>query len=98
MITTIVDNYRSLLQHLPELIDVSGYRNDFISKKMGLTPATFSAKKKRGNWSANEVMQLITIIENEDVDDYLMLQLMRENKKDETITADEFRKEVRQWK
>jgi hypothetical protein len=94
MITAIIDNYKSLLQNLPELINVSGYRNDFISRKMGLSAATFSAKKKRGNWSADEVMQLIKIIKNEEVDDYLMLQLMRGNGKDETITADEFRKEV----
>jgi hypothetical protein len=41
----------------------------------------------------------MAIIENEDVDDYLMLQLMRDSKNcEDTITADEFRKEVGKWK
>ena len=40
----------------------------------------------------------MSIIENEDVEDYLMLQLMRAAKGDETITADEFRKEIKKWK
>ena len=98
MLSEIVNNYRTLVQFLPELIDVSGYRNDYLSKKMGLTPATFSAKKTRGNWSAEDVIKLISIIENEDVDDYLMLQLLRASKDDETISADEFRKEIKKWK
>ncbi|MES2702700.1 MAG: hypothetical protein V4649_08685 [Bacteroidota bacterium] len=83
---------------IPQLIDVSGYRSDYLSKKMGITPATFSAKKQRGNWSADDVIKLMSIIENEDVEDYLMLELLRASKTEETISADEFRKEVKKWK
>ena|ERR1700722_12127395 len=98
MLLDIASNYRTLLQFLPELIDVGGYRNDYLSKKMGLTAATFSAKKQRGNWSTDDVVKLMTIIENEDVEDYLMLQLMRTTQAEESISADEFRKEIKKWK
>jgi hypothetical protein len=98
MLTDIANNYRTLLQVLPDLIDVSGYRNDYLSKKMGLAAATFSAKKQRGNWSADDVVKLMSIIENEDVEEYLMLQMMRAGKEDETVSANEFRKEIKKWK
>ena len=98
MVTEIANNYKTLLHFLPELIDVSGYRNDYLSKKMGLTPATFSSKKQRGSWSTDDVVKLMSIIDNDDVEDYLMLQLMRAAKDDETISADEFRKEIKKWK
>ena len=98
MLLSIANNYKTLIQFLPELIDVSGYRNDYVSKKMGLTPATFSAKKQRGNWSTDDIMKLMGIIENEDVEDYLMLQLLRAEKDNETISADEFRKEIKKLK
>ena len=98
MLSDIANNYSTLLKFLPELIDVSGYRNDYLSKKMGISPATFSAKKQRGNWTADDVLKLVSIIENEDVDDFLMLQLLRAAKEDETISADEFRKEIKKWK
>lgn len=98
MLVEIANKYKNLLHFLPDLIEVSGYRNDYLSKKMGLTPATFSAKKQRGNWSVNEIIKLMSIIENEDVEDYLMLQLLREAKDDETVSTDEFRKEIRKWK
>ncbi len=95
MVTEIANKYRALLGMLPELIEISGYRNDYLSKKMGITPATFSAKKQRGNWSADDVVNLMTIIENEDVDDYCMLHLMRESKKNEdTLTTNDFRKAI----
>jgi hypothetical protein len=98
MTLQIANDYKTLLHHLPDLIDVSGYRNDYLSKKMGLSAATFSAKKQRGNWTIDEVIKLMTIIANEDVEDFLMLQIMRETKNEETISADEFRKEVKKWK
>jgi len=65
---------------------------------MGLTAATFSAKKQRGNWSADDVVKLMSIIENEDVEDCLMLELMRSAKNEEAISADDFRKEIKKWK
>ena len=98
MLLEIAGNYKTMVQILPDLIDVSGYRNDYLSKKMNLSPATFSAKKQRGNWSTDEVIKLMSIIENEDVEDYLMLQLMRDAKNDETISTTEFRKEIKKWK
>ena len=98
MLSEIANNYKTMVQFLPDLIDVSGYRNDYLSKKMELTPATFSAKKQRGNWSTDEVIKLMSIIENEDVEDYLMLQLLRADKDTDTISVDEFRKEIRKWK
>jgi hypothetical protein len=98
MLNNIANNYKTLVELLPELIDISGYRNDYLSKKMKISPASFSAKKHRGNWSVDEVVRLISIIENEDVEDYLLLQLMRETKNDETISASEFRKEIKKWK
>lgn len=98
MLSEITQTYKMLVDMIPQLIDVSGYRSDYLSKKMGITPATFSAKKQRGNWSADDVIKLMSIIENEDVEDYLMLELLRASKTEETISADEFRKEVKKWK
>ena len=95
MVSQIANDYKNLLHFLPELISVSGYRSDYLSKKMGISPATFSAKKQRGNWTVDEVVKLMAIIENEDVEDFLMLQKMREAKNDETVSADEFRKEIK---
>jgi len=98
MLSEIAKSYKTLVHLLPELIEASGYRNDFLSKKMGITPATFSAKKLRGNWSVDEVVSLIALIENEDVEERLMLELLRGQKDEEYVSATDFRKEIAKWK
>ncbi len=94
MVHDIVSNYRTLVQSMGELIQVSGYRSDFLAKKIGMKPANFSQKKQRGNWSVDEVEKLMQVIENEETENYLMLQLMRAAKNDETVTYAEFVKEM----
>jgi len=97
MVQDIVTNYRTLVQSLGELIQVSGYRNDYLAKKIGMKTANFSQKKQKGNWSIEEVSKLMQVKENEDTDNFLMLQLMRAAKNDETVSYAEFQKEMG-WK
>lgn len=97
MVQNIVSDYRTLVRSLGELIQVSGYRSDYLAKKIGMKTANFSQKKQRGNWSVDEVEKLMQVIQNEDTDNYLMLQLMRAAKGDETISYAEFQKEMG-WK
>ena len=92
-----VIQYKSLLQHLSHIIDVSGYRNDYIAKKLGLKPQNFSVKKQRASWNPDEVEKLLSVIENEDVENYLLLEHMRSIKDEETMTLAEFKKEMG-WK
>ena len=97
MVQDIVFNYQTLLKSLGELIQISGYRSDYLAKKIGMKPANFSQKKQKGNWSVAEVEKLMQIIDNEDTEDYLMLQLMRAAKGDETVDYAAFQKEMG-WK
>ncbi len=98
MTQNIVKNYQSLVKQLPKLIEVSGYRSDFIAKKIGLKPANFSIKKQRGNWSIDEVEKLLQVISNEEVENYLMIELMRSRKDDEELSYEEYKKEISSWK
>ena len=97
MVIEIVDNYENLLEKIGELIEVSGYRNDYIARKIGMTPANFSAKKSRKSFTLAEMKQIVEIIDNEDVSDYLMVKKMDARQDDETLSHDEFYREMG-WK
>ena len=58
----------------------------------------FSVKKQRGSWSADEVEKLLKIVDNEDVEDFIMLEIMKSRENDETITYDEYKAEIATWK
>ena len=98
METQIVASYKRLLNSVPDIIDVSGYRNDYIAKKLGLKAQNFSAKKQRGNWTPDELEKLLTVVDNEDVENYLLLEHMRMMKDEETISYDEYKKLISKWK
>jgi len=97
MMQDIILGYRTLVQSLGELIKVSGYRSDYIAKKIGMKPANFSLKKQRGNWSVDEVEKVMAVIANEETENYLMLELMRAARKEETVSYSELEKEMG-WK
>ena len=94
MATEIVSNYKNLVTHIGNLIDVAGYRNDYIAKKIGISSASFATKKKRGNFSIDEVEKIIQLIENEDVEDYLMIQLMSSRSDEPTVSYTDLKAEM----
>jgi predicted glycosyl hydrolase (DUF1957 family) len=97
MIQEAVLNYKILLSNINELINISGYRNDFIAKKLGLKPTTFSMKKQRASWSNDEVEKLLAIIENEETEDYYLGLIMSSIDAGDALTLKEFKSEVG-WK
>ena len=94
---SVVREYNAIFQNLSKIIDVSGYRNDYVAKKLGIKPQHFSVKKQRGSWTPQEVEKLLSIIENEDVNDFIEIQLSNSRAVGNTLTADEFEKEMG-WK
>lgn len=97
MMHETVLKYKTLVENIGELINLSGYRNDFIAKKLGIKPTTFSVKKQRSTWTPDEVGRLLTIIENEETEDYYLGLIMQSLEPDETLTLSEFKKAVK-WK
>ena len=84
-----------LVNNMGQLIEISGFRNDFLSQKIGLKPAKFSVKKQKGNWTTDEVLKLLSIIKNKEVEDYIDILKMKEIKKGKFISSDEFEKRMK---
>ncbi|MGJ7032892.1 hypothetical protein [Niabella hirudinis] len=96
----IIDQYRLIKENIPKLLDISGYRNDFIAKKIGLSASAFAVKKQRQSWTDKEVKDIVEAITgvNEDVEDYVMLEIMRSRKSEETLSLDDYKKLTAEWK
>lgn len=97
MMRETVLNYKTLLNNVSELINISGYRNDFIAKKLGIKPTTFSVKKQRATWTPDEIEKLLAVIENDETEDYYLGLIMQDLESDETLSLSEFKKAVK-WK
>lgn len=69
--TNIIEQYKKILASVPEIIEISGYKNEYIARKLNMQPGYFSAKKQKGSWTIDEVDQILKTISNNDVEDYL---------------------------
>ena len=93
----IINQYRAIKNNLGEIIKVSGYRNDYVAKKIGMSPQSFAAKKQRNSWNDEEIEKVLAVIDNEDSEDFILLQLMRSIEDEETISLEEAKGEMG-WK
>ncbi len=95
----VIQEYKFLKTNISKLIDKSGFRNSYLAERIGLLPQNFSVKKMRASWTEEELENLLTIIETEDVEDYYFgLQMEQVSRKPEDlISLDEFKKS-KEWK
>lgn len=99
MSISLVNNYKQLLNNIPEIIEISGYKNEYIAMKMNIKPQYLSLKKKRSSWNVDDVENLLNIIMNKDVEDYLNdlyeSILMERYSTGNTISSSEFEKQMK---
>jgi uncharacterized protein YjcR len=100
---TIIENYKKIKSAIPQLIEMSGYRNDYIAKKLGMKAANFSVKKQRSNWNEDELDLLIRTLTSTTGEVELFLKetaeisFVEEKLTGEMLTSTEFEK-LMKWK
>jgi uncharacterized protein YjcR len=94
MLVEIVKDYYTVVESIPKLIDASGFRNDFLAEKLGIKAQTFSSKKTNQRWSKDELLKLFNFLDTDDVEDTYMVELMKSRENDETISVEEFKRNI----
>lgn len=95
----IFQEYNAIKDNIASILKASGYRNEYVARKIGLSPANFATKKQRGNWTEKELAKIVEVITepNEDAEDAIMVEVMRSRKDDPIVSMEEMRKELG-WK
>ncbi len=93
---TVLNQYRAIKNNIADFIKASGYRNDYVAKKLGISAQSFAVKKQRNNWNDEEVEKIMEIIDNEDVQNYYAALMIKTSKSGKAISSDEFEKAM-QW-
>lgn len=91
MITSIVDNYLSLQSNVDNLIKASGYRIEFVANEMGMDRTSFYLKRKKKNFTPQEIKSFLTVIRADELEDKILAQLSVEDQKDGIISETEKR-------
>lgn len=75
------------------IIQVSGYKNEYIAGKLGMTRQNFATKKKRNSWTPEEMEKILNVIHNEDVEDAIMVHIMESRANEPNIPISELKQE-----
>ena len=94
----IIGEYQHLKKNISLLIDKSGYKNVFIAEKIGLLPNHFSVKKQRNSWTDQEIDKILSVIENEELEDYYFGMMMDNTDKEDTLSLAQLTSNMKAWK
>ena len=90
MFTEVVKEYKYIQTNIDKLIELSGYRVSFICNNMDMDKTSFYLKRKKGNFSSDELENLLLIIRADELEDKALLQISLEAEKEEgTLTLKE---------
>ena len=87
-----IENYKAILSEINTIIDISGYKNEYIARKLDIQPQYLSVKKLRNSFSLEDVEKILAIVMNEDVANFFMLKEMELRDKEEEIGLADFKK------
>lgn len=91
----VVENYNLLKSSLPKLLDLSGYRMDYLAEKIGLSKNYFYAKKSKNNFSHDEFEKIIAFIWRDEFQDIVDEELLnRKMGQGKNLTATEFKQKM----
>ena len=82
MFTEVVEEYELIQKNIGKIIERTGYRIGYISEKMGMDKTSFYLKRKNGNFSVNELKELLMIIRADDLEDEVLLEMSLEDEKE----------------
>jgi hypothetical protein len=62
----IISDYVEIVGQVDSIIKQTGYKGNFIAKKMGLPTSTFYQKKRKKSFTYQEMQQLIALMDDDD--------------------------------
>ena len=91
MIIETIKNYISINDNIDLIIKKSGYKISYLYEQMGMDNHSFYIKRKKGNFTPDQLMKLFEIIDLEKLEDKILGEMSIEDQKDGIISEEEKR-------
>ena len=80
MLTEIVNEYRTLCLHVSDLINMTGYKVDYVRQKLGYSRPGWYKKRKAGNFSPDELNVIFKLIRADELEDKVLGDILEKSK------------------
>ena len=82
----VIEDYSRIVDNLGGIIKESGYKSNFIAKKLRMPITTFYHKKRTKTFSLDEVTQIVDMLDdNEDLENEYLIELAESRLGEETV-------------
>ena len=77
----VLQEYREIENNITDIINETGYKSQFIAKRLNMPLSTFYFKRKTKSFTPNEVSQIVNMMGvDDDADDAELLALAKERR------------------
>lgn len=95
---TLLQEYRIFKNFFPKLLELSGYKMEYLAERLGITPSSFTMKKKRNSFDLDEMEELTDIIWNDYLEDKFLAEAVKQAKKEGHLTQAQTKQLFTEWK
>jgi predicted transcriptional regulator len=89
----IIGDYSRLINNIDGIIKETGYKQNFIAKKLSLPLSTFYLKKRTRSFNVDEVSRIVDMLDEDLVaENRYLLSLAESRWSEETVSYDEMMK------
>lgn len=96
--TSIIQDFKFFKNIFPTLLEESGYKMDFLAKRLGQNPTTFSNKKIRNSFNLDEMQLLLDIIWSDYLEEICLTHAMKLGQMEGKLTKKETKALFDEWR
>jgi hypothetical protein len=63
--TKVVNDYAAIMDAVPEIIKQSGYKVEYVAKKLCIPKSTFYSRRKKKAFFVDDMKKLVALMDNE---------------------------------
>ena len=90
----VAGDYMELANNIGAIITSTGYRHEYIAKKLNMPISTYYAKRRTKTFKPAEVLKIVKMLEDDETQNAGELELIQSRQNDEVMTSGEFIKQV----
>jgi hypothetical protein len=90
----VMADYYEVEKNIGKIIESTGYKNEYIAKKLGMPISTYYIKKRNKSFAFKEVYKIVKMLDDDTTYNQAELELMESRKNDEEMSAEDFKTQI----
>lgn len=85
----VIKQYQNLKEHFGEILEMSGYRLDYLAQEIGLKKESMYVKKQRKSFTDVEMEKLLNIVWTDRLEENILVKNMIQVKENDKLITEQ---------